>query len=130
MIATNNIFNIRATKGGQWLGQVGTKKGFVEFDTREHAIRAWLVLMRTYRKKYHLRTIRDIVTRFAPPSENNTEAYVNYCAKRVYLSAATPLSPATNDYARLGCAMAKMETDTDLTAIEILKVQQKFGITI
>ena len=129
MIATNNIFNIRVGKQ-PWLGQTGAKKGFVEFDTREHAIRAWLVLMRTYRKKYHLRTIRDIVTRFAPPAENNTEAYVNYCAKRVYLSTATPLSTATNDYARLGCAMAKMETDTDLTAIEILKVQQKFGITI
>ena len=129
MIATNNIFNIRVGRQ-PWFGQVGTKKGFVEFETREHAIRAWLVLMRTYRRRYQRYTIRDIVGRFAPPNENDTAAYVSYCAKRVYLSATTPLSPATNDYARLGCAMAKMETDTDLTANEILKVQEKFSITI
>ena len=44
MIAKNNIFNIRAGRA-QWLGMTGTCKGFVEFETREHGIRAWLVLM-------------------------------------------------------------------------------------
>ena len=46
MIARNNIFNIRAN-GAKWIGQIGANKGFAEFDTKEHAIRAWLVLMRT-----------------------------------------------------------------------------------
>ena len=60
MIAKNNIFNIRAN-GSSWIGMKGTRKGFVEFDTREHGIRAWLVLMRTYRRKYACVTMRSIV---------------------------------------------------------------------
>ena len=76
MIARNNIFNIRAN-GAKWVGQIGANKGFAEFDTQEHAIRAWLVLMRTYRKKYGLTTIRGIINRFAPPTENNTENFTS-----------------------------------------------------
>ena len=40
MIAKNNIFNIRYAAQTKWMGQTGENKGFVEFDTREHAIRA------------------------------------------------------------------------------------------
>ena len=83
MIATNNIFNIRVGKQ-PWHGQVGTKKGFVEFDTREHAIRAWLVLMRTYRRRYQRYTIRDIVGRFAPPNENNTNKYISFVERNTW----------------------------------------------
>ena len=51
MIAKNNIFNIR--KGPKaWKGETGATKGFVEFETREHGIRAWIVLMHNYRVKH------------------------------------------------------------------------------
>jgi hypothetical protein len=99
----------------------------VEFETREHGIRAWIVLMRTYRVKYRCATVRSIVTRFAPPNENNTQAYIKYCRERVYKSEITWLS-TTADYVRLGCAMAKMETGTELTAHEIYEVMRKFGL--
>ena len=92
MIAKNNIFNIRAGRA-QWLGMTGTCKGFVEFETREHGIRAWLVLMRNYRRRYGCRTIRQIVTRFAPPSENNTERYIRYCCQVVVVGDGTDISP-------------------------------------
>ena len=128
MIATNNIFNIRVGKQ-PWLGQVGTKKGFVEFDTREHAIRAWLILMRTYRHRYQRYTIHDIVGRFAPPNENDTTAYVRYCAQQLYYSAHSPLRLA-QDYCRLGVAMAWMETTTKLTAEDIYEVMKKYNIFI
>ena len=128
MIAKNNIFNIRAG-GAKWIGMTGTRKGFVEFDNREHAIRAWLVLMRTYRRKYRCRTIRSIVTRFAPPSENNTEQYIRHCAKYVTKNDYVVLDSSL-DYARLGVAMAKMETSTTLTTQDLFDVMQKYGIHI
>ena len=128
MIATNNIFNIRVGKQ-PWFGQVGTKKGFVEIETREHAIRAWLVLMRTYRRRYQRCTIRDIVGRFAPPNENDTAAYVRYCAQQLCYSANSPLKLA-QDYCRLGVAMAQMETATKLTADDIWEVMKKYNIFI
>ena len=128
MIAKNNIFNIRAGKA-QWLGMTGTRRGFVEFDTQEHGIRAWLVLMRNYRQKYGCRTIRQIVTRFAPPSENNTERYIKFCCQGVMLDADCALTSLT-DYAFLGKYMARMETGTAVTVNEILEVMNKFNIII
>ena len=126
MIAKNNIFNIR--KGPKaWKGETGACKGFVEFETREHGIRAWIVLMHNYRIKHRCGTIRAIITRYAPPSENNTQAYIKYCKERVHKSEITWLS-TTADYVRLGCAMAKMETGTVLTAQEIYDVIQKFNV--
>ena len=79
MIAKNNIFNIRA--GQNWQGKTGVRRGFVEFVNKEYAIRAWLILMRTYRRR-GLTTLRQIVTTFAPPKENNTEAYIDFVCKQ------------------------------------------------
>ena len=128
MIAKNNIFNIRKGAGPKWQGETGANKGFVEFETREYGIRAWIVLMRTYRLKYRCATVRAIVTRYAPPSDNNnTQAYIKFCQERVYKSETTWLS-TTADYVRLGCAMAKMETGTVLTAQDIYDVIRKYNV--
>ena len=113
MIAKNNIFNIRAGRA-EWQGMTGTRKGFVEFMDQEHAIRAWLVLMRNYRRQYHCDSIRKIVTRFAPPTENNTANYIQFCAKEVGTLADNRLERYT-EYAMLAVAMAKMETSVKLT---------------
>ena len=97
MIAKNNIFNIRT--GAKWKGMTGAKKGFVEFETREHGIRAWIVLMHNYRVKHRCATVRAIT----------------------WLT-------TTADYVRLGIAMAKMETGTVLTAQEIYDVMRQFNV--
>ena len=128
MIARNNIFNIRAN-GAKWVGQIGSNKGFVVFDTQEHAIRAWLVLMRTYRKKYGLTTIRDIIKRYAPPSENNTERYVRYCCTVTLKGSTEPITNKATYYV-LGQAMAMMETGTILSYDVIASVANKFNIRI
>ena len=114
MIAKNNIFNIRKGLGAKWQGETGARKGFVEFETREYGIRAWIV-------------VRAIITRYAPPNENQTEAYIKFCRERVYKSDTTWLS-TTADYVRLGCAMAKMETGTVLTAQDIYDVMCKYNV--
>ena len=128
MIAKNNIFNIRAGQA-QWLGMTGTRKGFVEFDSQEHGIRAWLVLMRSYRRRYGCRTIRQIVTRYAPPSENNTERYIQYCCQTVVLGDGVPIGQDIM-YAMLGVAMARMETGVRLDISEVRSVMKKYNISI
>ena len=128
MIAKNNIFNIRAGRA-QWLGMTGTCKGFVEFDTREHGIRAWLVLMRNYRRRYGCRTIRQIVTRFAPPKENQTERYIRYCCQVVVLGDNADICQDIM-YAMLGVAMARMETGTALDVGTISEIMKKYNISI
>lgn len=76
-IRNNNPGNIR--KGPKpWLGEIpGTDKEFCTFDTPEHGIRAMAVILRNYRRKYFLDTVREIISRWAPPHENDTGAYVD-----------------------------------------------------
>ena len=126
MIAKNNIFNIRA--GQNWQGRTGVRKGFVEFMNKEYAIRAWLLLMRTYRRR-GLTTIRQIVTTYAPPKENNTEGYIDYVCSQTKYNAGYALE-ADSTYILLGIAMAAMETSTVLHYHEIYNVMQTFKIRI
>lgn len=74
----NNPGNIRVT-AAHWLGKITPSRHeeFETFDTPEHGIRALAVNLLTYYNRYHLGTIRQIITRWAPPSENPTAAYIN-----------------------------------------------------
>jgi hypothetical protein len=101
----------------------------VEFDTQEHAIRAWLVMMRTYRRKHGLTTIRGIINRFAPPTENNTEKYIRYCCTVTLKGSMEPITNRATYYV-LGQAMARMETGTGLSYDAIASVANKYNIKI
>ena len=46
-----------------------------------YGYRAMLKLIRNYRILYELDTIRKIISRWAPPNENNTNAYTNFVSK-------------------------------------------------
>lgn len=89
-LRNNNPANIR--KGSPWKGLccgydeamsvLGCYDGqFCQFRTIEYGIRALLYLLRvTYYRKYGLCMVKNIVSRYAPPSENATQTYVdNVC---------------------------------------------------
>lgn len=80
-IKNNNPGNIR--RGDNWKGLVPSNGDFCKFVSMEYGIRALIVLLRTYYRKYHLRTIRSIITRYAPPLENHTEAYIKNVSVRM-----------------------------------------------
>jgi hypothetical protein len=61
----------------------GGRPRFARFISHEYGIRALAVLLTTYQDRHGLRTIRDIVSRWAPGSENNTEAYIAAVARRM-----------------------------------------------
>ena len=72
-IRNHNPLNIRKSKD-QWKGmaEVQTDRAFVQFKSLEWGWRAaFYLLTRTYYHKYRLYTIRAIVSRWAPPNENN-----------------------------------------------------------
>ncbi len=79
----NNPLNIRKVAGQHWRGEVVSPirdKEFVEFCSLEHGIRAAFCILDTYKKKYPAVCIEDIIARWAPPSENDTPAYIrNVC---------------------------------------------------
>lgn len=104
-INNNNPANIR--RGSAWKGLVPflinpqnqqrvCDKSFCQFENIEYGIRALIVLLRTYSYKYKLRTIETIIRRYAPPSENRTNDYidfvVNYC-QHLYYPSSVPVYP-------------------------------------
>ena len=80
----NNPLNIRKVPGTHWRGEILPLKGaggsFVRFESMEWGIRAAFVLLRTYSVKYRANCVADIIKKWAPPSENNTDRYIkNVC---------------------------------------------------
>ncbi|EPY9525375.1 structural protein [Proteus mirabilis] len=82
----NNPGNLRHGEPWQGLSAQQTDPNFCQFVSTEYGIRAIYVLMRTYEKKYGLCSIREIINRYAPPKENNTEGYIQRVAKELNVS--------------------------------------------
>lgn len=76
-LRNNNPLNIR--KGCSWIGlrDFPTDKEFCEFKTMAYGYRAAFITLRTYYSKHNCRTLREIINRWAPPSENDTEKYLD-----------------------------------------------------
>ena len=70
-----NPLNIRYSNKVKWQGQEGQNKGFVVFNSFSMGYRAAVKILRSYHLR-DIRSIRDIIRTWAPPNENNTEAYV------------------------------------------------------
>jgi len=78
----NNPGNIRISTT-KWQGEIipSADKSFKQFTSMSYGYRAMLKLIRNYRILYELDTIRKIVSRWAPPNENKTNAYINFVSK-------------------------------------------------
>lgn len=76
-IRNNNPGNIRYN-GTAWKGLATppTDGAFCIFTSAKFGIRALATLLRNYNRFYGIRTIKSIITRFAPDTENNTAAYI------------------------------------------------------
>ena len=80
-IRNNNPLNIR--KGSKWQGlrDFPTDKEFCEFVTMAYGFRAAFRTLITYYTKHKCKTLKEIITRWAPPSENETWAYIDRVRK-------------------------------------------------
>lgn len=75
-IRNHNPGNIKA-KPGTWEGQQGSDAhGFAVFSSPLYGIRAMQRILDTYAGSYGIVTLEEIITRYAPPSENDTAAYI------------------------------------------------------
>lgn len=92
-IRNNNPGNIRW--GDEWKGLVPeaqrTDKSFCQFKAPEFGIRAMIIILRNYQIKYGLKTITGIIKRWAPPNENDTQAYIRSVAQATGTDADKPI---------------------------------------
>lgn len=88
----NNPLNIRDL-GIRWNGLVGSNKGFCVFSTMAYGYRAAMVNIRTSVNEYGCNTLSKIITRWAPPKENNTTSYINTVCDITGFSPNTYINP-------------------------------------
>ena len=67
------------------LRPVGQSTGFQQPASYEEGIRAMDKNLEVYGTKHKINTLRGVISRYAPPSENDTEAYIKYVAQRTGL---------------------------------------------
>ena len=140
-IRNNNPLNIRLSSD-KWQGQINVKENidgnsslsseraggeavFCQFSSMEYGWRAaFVILCKTYYGKYKLRTIRDIVSRWAPAKENNTPAYIRHVSDYTGIGPDRDLGdPQTHptNWLLIGYAMAVMENGKTLPPIPMIK---------
>ena len=117
-IRNNNPLNIRRSKD-KWKGlrAVQADASFCQFETLEYGWRAaFYLLTRTYYHKYRLFTIRAIISKWAPPMENKTEAYIANVSRLTGIASDEPIGIPSDRPARwikVGRAMAIQENGTE-----------------
>ena len=148
----NNPLNIRRVKGQKWKGEAspqpspvgegalpqggsgnvssplgevgrGAPGPFVRFSSLTYGLRAAFCILRTYRNKYKAVCIEDIITRWAPPTENDTHKYILDVCKLTGFGGKERLTE--NNWPQLVKAMARIESGMNLTEKQI---QQAFQL--
>ena len=120
-LANRNPGNIRRS-AVRYRGEVQPSRdpAFKQFETMAWGYRAIFVLLDTYRVRHGLRTLAEMIARWAPPTENRTDAYIRAVAERTGLPADRPLE--TRDRATMipvAAAISRVENGVDADPREV-----------
>ena len=96
-IRNNNPGNIKYN-GTAWLGLANPPHDgtFCVFTEAKYGIRALAKVLRNYNRYYGIRTIYRIIKRFAPATENQTDAYIKSVAASTGYDPHTQLNLESN----------------------------------
>ena len=106
-----NPGNIRQSRSN-FKGEVRPSRdsAFKQFESMAYGYRAMFVLLNSYHKRYGLTTIREMISRWAPPSENFTEGYIRFVSERSGISADAQVdSRSERDMVPIVAAMSEIE---------------------
>ena len=116
-IRNNNPLNIRHGKD-RWQGarETQTDRSFVQFESMSYGYRAGWRTLQTYYERFCRQnkpfTVRTIIERWAPPNENDTEAYIRQVLKLAGIGGKENLLPPSNPmgYGKLCRMLVAMTT--------------------
>lgn len=116
-----NPGNIRCSKV-RYKGEVQPSRDaeFKEFCSMGYGYRAMFVLLDSYRSRYGLCTIRQMLGRYAPPSENFTEGYVRFVSSRTGIAPDEIVNTrAARDMVPIVAAMSQIENGVPATMDDV-----------
>jgi hypothetical protein len=95
-----NPTNIRYVDANKWKGSIGDDgSGFESFDDMASGFRATGIILQTYNKYHfnHSMTLKQMITRWAPPSENDTKSYIEFMEQNTGFSAEDVIDTGDNE---------------------------------
>ncbi len=118
-----NPGNIRLTsRQGLYRGEKtpSSDPAFRQFNTMEWGYRALFVLLYTYQTRHNLHTPREIISRWAPPQENHTEAYIRALCEMTGLSEEERLEVTDREtMMRFAAAISRVENGKEADLEEV-----------
>ena len=127
-IRNNNPLNIRKNNRNHWVGKIekSSDEEFEQFFEIGYGLRAAILLLFNYRINYNLCSIEEIIGKWAPASENNTEKYIKYvCAKLGILRDSVVPFASWGYMIMLIHSMAFMECGVSISWVEIWKAYKQ-----
>jgi hypothetical protein len=118
-LRNNNPLNIRHNTDN-FQGEItGTDKSFKTFSCLPYGYRAGFVILHTYLVR-GFNTIEKIISRFAPPIENDTESYIAFVERHTGIPRNKELTAKDGaDYILIVSAMSFMENGRNADISEI-----------
>ena len=137
-LRNNNPLNIRRSTD-RWDGaaETQTDKDFVQFQSMAYGYRAAWRILNTYYKKLKERkkhfTVENIIHRWAPPTENDTKAYIRTGLTLTSIGGKENLLPPSNTagYAKLSrllAAMTVMENGIRMSQVDTEAIFQGYKL--
>lgn len=119
-LRNNNPGNIRHN-GESWRGEViGTDKAFKSFSSAPWGYRAMFMLIDNYNRKYGCKTPAQIVGRWAPPTENDTNAYTKTVSELAKVDPAATINTLDQKtMLALVSAMSRVENGIDAVEADV-----------
>ena len=108
-IRNKNPGNIKLGTDWDGLAAEQTDPTFCIFDEAVMGIRALMRILLTYRFTHNKKNIDSIIRRWAPPSENDTEAYIKFVAKRMEIEPMDDMDNSIEAYLPLVKSIIQME---------------------
>ena len=137
-LRNNNPLNIRRSTD-RWDGATTTQtdKDFVQFQSMAYGYRAAWRILNTYYKKLKERkkhfTVENIIHRWAPPTENDTKAYIRTVLSLTSIGGKENLLPPSNPsgygkLSKLMSAMTVMENGIRMSQVDTEAIYQGYKL--
>ena len=120
-LRNNNPGNIRLGNF-RYKGERATSSdsAFRQFESVEWGYRAMFVLLHTYATKRGCRTLRAMINRYAPPTENFTEGYIRFVAQRTGIRPDEALDTrSARDMVPIVMAMSEIENGVKAVVADV-----------
>ena len=126
-VRNNNYLNIKENltleKNNPWEGKVGSDGTYLQFETPAMGLRAADKVLQSYKKR-SINTITDIITEWAPPTDDNpTEDYIDFIASELAIDENAEIDLSDPEIrASLLASMTAMESEKDISSDEVLSL--------